>query len=841
MIITCQECKTSYNFNANQLQPSGTKVRCTNCQNVFTAYPQPEEAPTLVKAEPVADTQFDTPAPQVPADASGGVDTLDADDLFGIEDDAFGEAATSGAPDIDEFDLAGEDFELPGNDMEFIEEGEPSEADLELTDEDLDLVMDMAPPTMAAATGTTAPPTGELYVPESSELDELDELDDLDELLEDTPSAAASDELSEAAEGAETTTDLGTDLDLEDFDFGDDDDTSQEPPSEPRTPDLEGTDELDLDLDLDLDLGDDDAAGDTATEAPLEEALSLDDDLSLGDAAAPGAAEAEVAQDPGIAVDEFEIEDLDLDLEMDSGDDEIDDLDLDLEMDSGDEKSEAPDLTFELEDTLVETPATDADALDADALDAVAFDAAAGETADDELDLDLDFDLEEESPAAAAEMGGPEEGDPLLELDLGEAEEEEKDTDLTDEDGLSLDLEDLKLMDDDDADTSASTDEELELDLDGDLELAIDGEATQGGAGEDDLDLADLEGILDETEGDEVSADEDFVLEESALFGDDEGGSGGGEEESFDLSELESILDEDEGDADSGLSLEEEPELDLDLESTPTLTSEKEDEDLDLSDFEYLAEDGETAPSDDHFDSGDMELEFQVEDEGSSALEEADAELPPPSEPEMPLAEPEIVPEAAPAAPKVPAGPAPVPKKRGTSKFLIAVLIIVLLLGGGYCAYVLLDGMGIRIPYLSDYLKPEANDPGNLQMTTFDINSRFVDSQVLGRIFVITGKVKNGYDHPRGFVQLTGKLFTKGKNLATTQTVYAGNLISDINLVNLGADELKKRLNNRFGNNRMNSRVEPGKALPFMVVFSTLPEAQLEEFTIEVDTSTTLK
>ena len=85
------------------------------------------------------------------------------------------------------------------------------------------------------------------------------------------------------------------------------------------------------------------------------------------------------------------------------------------------------------------------------------------------------------------------------------------------------------------------------------------------------------------------------------------------------------------------------------------------------------------------------------------------------------------------------------------------------------------------------------------------------------------------------------KLFTKGKNLANSQTVYAGNLISDMDLVNLSAEELKKRLNNRFGNNRMNSRVLPGKALPFMVVFTKLPEAQLEEFTIEVDTSTALK
>jgi predicted Zn finger-like uncharacterized protein len=782
MIITCKECNTSYNLNESQLQPSGTKVRCTTCKHVFTAFPPADEAPVMVKAEPVAET----PPTQAFADQSTDeLSILDSDDIIEIDED-------------EAFDLESEDFQLPGNDLAFAQEkkSEPSEEDLVLTDEDLDLVMDMAPTTSKEALTTSdddvtlgddvavsgVAVSDGVATGDQASLDEgiAPDLGELDDLLDDIPEETLN-------ASPDATVDAEDNLELEDLDFdlGDDDSAVE---AFEKAPELDGADELDLDLDLDLDLGDDEAlvAGDdtpAGTEVAFEDALSLGDDLT--------------------------IEDTD-DVELPEADDlELEDLDLELDLTSDGEAGGEPELAMGFEEEALGAGATD--------------------QADDDLGLELDFDMEEDQA----------EDDALLDLDLGADDESAPDlggvADLGGNDDLSLDLGNLDLMDDDTSEDSNTPEEALELDLGGGLELTDDASGE-----EDDLDLSDLGGLLDETETAKDGGPDSggLELEESSLFGDDDLGLGDGKDEAFDLSEFENILDDEDDGAAAGFSLEEEPELDLDLESP--LTSSGDDESLDLSDFEYLAEDGETAPSDDRFDGGDMELEFQVDEEGVSALEEADAEFTPSKEPEDLPAEPEIVPDAV-AAPMAPAGPAPVPKKRGISKLLIVFLIIVLLLGGGYCAYVLLDGMGIRIPYVSDYLKPEANDPGNLQMTTFDINSRFVDSQVLGRIFVITGKVKNGYDHPRGFVQLTGKLFTKGKNLSSSETVYAGNLISDMDLVNLSAEELKKRLNNRFGNNRMNSRVQPGKALPFMVVFSTLPEDQLEEFTIEVDTSTALK
>ncbi len=51
MIIQCEKCKTKFNLDEGLLKEDGSKVRCSVCKHVFTAYPEPqisvEEAETL--------------------------------------------------------------------------------------------------------------------------------------------------------------------------------------------------------------------------------------------------------------------------------------------------------------------------------------------------------------------------------------------------------------------------------------------------------------------------------------------------------------------------------------------------------------------------------------------------------------------------------------------------------------------------------------------------------------------------------------------------------------------------------------------------------------------------
>jgi tetratricopeptide (TPR) repeat protein len=133
------------------------------------------------------------------------------------------------------------------------------------------------------------------------------------------------------------------------------------------------------------------------------------------------------------------------------------------------------------------------------------------------------------------------------------------------------------------------------------------------------------------------------------------------------------------------------------------------------------------------------------------------------------------------------------------------------------------------------YLK-EVDINGNLKMSTYDINSKFIDNNNVGRLFVIFGKVKNGYLVSRGNVTLEGKIFSAGKILVQEEKVYCGNVISDFELTNLKWDGIKAKMANEIGETRNNVKIEPGESIPFMVVFSGLPQ-DLEEFTIEVISS----
>jgi len=167
---------------------------------------------------------------------------------------------------------------------------------------------------------------------------------------------------------------------------------------------------------------------------------------------------------------------------------------------------------------------------------------------------------------------------------------------------------------------------------------------------------------------------------------------------------------------------------------------------------------------------------------------------------------------------------------------VLLLLLATLLISGAYGTYKLklLDSVGINIPFISDLLKPEVQDAGNLKIYTSDINNKFVENSKIGKLLVITGKAKNGYSDARSYISITGKLYAKGNMLS--KTVYCGTILSEPDLLNMDLDAINNRLSNRFGDNKSNVRVKADAIIPFMIVFANLPE-NLDEFTIEVDRS----
>jgi predicted Zn finger-like uncharacterized protein len=174
--------------------------------------------------------------------------------------------------------------------------------------------------------------------------------------------------------------------------------------------------------------------------------------------------------------------------------------------------------------------------------------------------------------------------------------------------------------------------------------------------------------------------------------------------------------------------------------------------------------------------------------------------------------------------------------QKGISSKMIFALILVVIAGLVYGGYILLNSVGIPIPFISEPVSSKVQDPGNYKIKPFDISGRFIDNTKIGKLFIIMGKVKNEYPTDRGSIQVIGKLYTHDKAMAKAETVFCGNMLSDIDLANADPATIYERLQNRSGDNGANLKVAPGDAISFMVVFSNLPD-NLEEFTLEVSAS----
>jgi predicted Zn finger-like uncharacterized protein len=448
------------------------------------------------------------------------------------------------------------------------------------------------------------------------------------------------------------------------------------------------------------------------------------------------------------------------------------------------------------------------------------------------------------------------------ELDLSDMDKffaEEKDTeveDITDK----LDLSDIEKFfeeeeppENEDITDEAIDDLDLDFDLDFDLDMepGTDTSKEDAGAKEkpDELDLSDMDKFFSEEKTSEVEGIEEFDLD-LELEADKPIGETAHkvEPDELDLSDIEEILDLEEPEAEekqvpNDIVLELDMETEPELEKVPEGLDSDEFEEVDLFDIEKMLE-IEPAPD---TQAEDLVLESDLKEEQADfALPEDSSEVdadettePAEAEGVMPkfefededgedLIEEEIT-EIQPALDQ--AGPS---AKKRISKPIFALLIIAILAGGLYGTYVLLDYMKIEIPFVSDYLKPKVSDPaGNLKIETIDIDSKFVTNEKTGKLFVITGRIKNGYSSSRRSIKIKGKLFTKGKTLTKTETFFCGNVLSDMELSNMEFAAIKKRLSNSLGDNKSNTGVKPGQELPFMIVFSDLPD-NLEEFAIEV-------
>ena len=565
------------------------------------------------------------------------------------------------------------------------------------------------------------------------------------------------------------------------------------------------------DFNLDFDLESEEPAA--VSEEKGAEADNLDFDLDFDlEEAAPVSASGKA----GVEKDEFEM-----------------DLDLDSDLDLGDKKEETSTI------------------------------------AADEEDFNLDLDLESEEPAVVSEKKDAETDDLDLDLDgfedldLTEAASVES-TDMDDDLGLDLDeFDNLDLGEETEKSSAADREETIEdFDLDMDMDLDLDGESKQSSVAEVEKDEFDLDFDLDAEVPSEAAAEEDefdlnldiepekveakddtvdFDLDFDDVFEDktatmsetimDE--STRRKSEELDLTQIEDVLDFDESPKpEKAKTVAKSMEPELELEEPELYTASNEDE-MNI-DLETMLDEEEAA------DRDQKEVSLETVEQREKHIERqyrktVIEEEPAPEEVSEDLSR-EFEDEFKPAAPMGMARRTEEKKSRNLKKIWVGVLLLIIIGAIVYVGWQMLGGKKAAPP-TPPVVKEQVKDLGNLQMEIVATPAyKFVENKTSGELLIINGNVTNRYDHPRSNVQVKGTLYNNAGKVIISSAVYCGNMFTDAELTDLDMKTIEGRLNNRMGDNQMNSGVKPGQSVPFTVIFKNLPQ-DMDEFAVEVTAS----
>jgi hypothetical protein len=165
----------------------------------------------------------------------------------------------------------------------------------------------------------------------------------------------------------------------------------------------------------------------------------------------------------------------------------------------------------------------------------------------------------------------------------------------------------------------------------------------------------------------------------------------------------------------------------------------------------------------------------------------------------------------------------PLPKRRVGVPAIILIILIILGVGAGGYYYMSQKG-------IAPFGKKAA---GEILPDETSFKYKFVENANIGNLFILTGIVENKFDHTRSNVSVTGELLSDQGAVIKTKTVFCGNIISDQDLASGDLNTIEKHLMNAQGDNGSNTNIKAGAKIPFMVVFSDLPE-NISEYRVQI-------
>ena len=113
----------------------------------------------------------------------------------------------------------------------------------------------------------------------------------------------------------------------------------------------------------------------------------------------------------------------------------------------------------------------------------------------------------------------------------------------------------------------------------------------------------------------------------------------------------------------------------------------------------------------------------------------------------------------------------------------------------------------------------QSSDDDQIVPVLSTISTQFVEeNEATGKLFVISGKLKNNRKTPRKSVKMECKLTNSAGTVVKTAWVYGGNTLSKSELLELNIIQMNARLTYDA------NIIVPNQEIDFMVVFSGLPE-----------------
>jgi len=159
-------------------------------------------------------------------------------------------------------------------------------------------------------------------------------------------------------------------------------------------------------------------------------------------------------------------------------------------------------------------------------------------------------------------------------------------------------------------------------------------------------------------------------------------------------------------------------------------------------------------------------------------------------------------------------------------------LCVILLLLATRSGQGVLQKTGDVFRFLRTFLPFQGAEEGTLNFSNY--NSDFVSRGTgASPLFVIEGKVTNNHPKPCQSILVKGILFDERGKRSTEETAYCGNILTRKELGSDPEEVIRKRLQNPLGSSLSNLNLQPGKSIPFMLVFFDPPE-KLSEFSIEI-------